>query len=239
MNCPGIDESLLREIEVKDAVARRRVVRLLEPLQPSRTRGRCSSACSSSSRAGEDEMVVGDRRLPRVDRVAAGDLVERVNRKRRGAVGGRKQIGVDAAASSPGRSSRAALVDAMRPDDLLRRRHARARAPAAGNSIDRLPSRPRRGTRGVRSRRCRRFGGSRLPSASAAPGRSVLPCVTFDRRRDDGIEFELVAVARIGNRLRTLHHLQTEVERVAAEDVAHVVAADDRPSRGRLLRRPL
>ena len=42
-----------------------------------------------------------------------------------------------------------------------------------------------------------------------------------------GIERELVAVARVGDRLGALHDVQPEIERVAAEDVAHVVAADD------------
>ena len=42
-----------------------------------------------------------------------------------------------------------------------------------------------------------------------------------------GIEAELVAVARIGDRLGALHDVQPEVEAVAAEDVPHVVAADD------------
>ena len=45
--------------------------------------------------SGEDKMIVGDRRLPRIDRGAAGDLIERVNRKRRGAVRCRQQVGVD------------------------------------------------------------------------------------------------------------------------------------------------
>ena len=40
------------------------------------------------------------------------------------------------------------------------------------------------------------------------------------------IEAELVAIARVGDRLRTLHDVQAEIERVPAEDVAHVAAAD-------------
>ena len=51
---------------------------------------------SSIALAGEDEVIVGDRRLPRIDGVAAGDLVERVDRERRGAVGRRQQVGIDA-----------------------------------------------------------------------------------------------------------------------------------------------
>src|SRR5436190_1536639 len=76
---------------------------------------------NTTRRACEDEVVVGDRSLPREDRVPAGDLVERVDRERRCAVRGRQQVGVDAqrgAARDAGR-----FVDAMRPDDLLGRRH--------------------------------------------------------------------------------------------------------------------
>ena len=42
-----------------------------------------------------------------------------------------------------------------------------------------------------------------------------------------GIEAELVAVPRIGDRLRTLHHVQPQVQRVASEDVAHVSPQHD------------
>ena len=42
-----------------------------------------------------------------------------------------------------------------------------------------------------------------------------------------GLERESIAVVRIGNRFWALHDVQTQVERVAAEDVAHVGAADD------------
>ena len=39
--------------------------------------------------AREDEVVVGDGRLSRIDRVAASDLIERVNGERRSSVRGR------------------------------------------------------------------------------------------------------------------------------------------------------
>ena len=42
--------------------------------------------------------------------------------------------------------------------------------------------------------------------------RSVLPCVTLRAARDDRIERELVAVAGVGDGLRALHDVQTEVE---------------------------
>jgi len=41
------------------------------------------------------------------------------------------------------------------------------------------------------------------------------------------LERELVAVFGVGHCLRALHDLQPEIEGVAPEDVAHVVAADD------------
>ena len=42
-----------------------------------------------------------------------------------------------------------------------------------------------------------------------------------------GVERELVALLRVEHRLGALHHVQPEVEGVAAEDVAHVVTAHD------------
>src|SRR5439155_9633361 len=66
------DESLLREIEMEDAVARCCVIRLLEAL---RFRERAADARLPLVvfAAGENEMMVGDRGLPWRDRVAAGD----------------------------------------------------------------------------------------------------------------------------------------------------------------------
>ena len=91
----GHHERLLRKVEVEDAVARRRVVRLLDAVEP-RELPADRRLLVVVVFAGEDEVIVGDRRLARQDRVPAGDLVEGVNRERRGAVGGRQQIGVDA-----------------------------------------------------------------------------------------------------------------------------------------------
>ena len=54
-------------------------------------------------------------------------------------------------------------------------------------------------------------------------GSYVLPCVTLTICRVAGSKRELVAVARVGHGLGTLHDVQAEVEGVAAEDVAHVV----------------
>ena len=79
---------------MKDAVAGRRVVRLLEAVA-ARERAADARLLLVVVAPGEDEVIVGDGGLPRVDRVAAGDLVEGVNRKRRGAVGRRQQIRVD------------------------------------------------------------------------------------------------------------------------------------------------
>ena len=95
MNWPGQHEALLGKIEVKDAVAGRGVVRLLQPV-PLGERAADRRLLLVLGLAGEDEVIVGDRRLARIDEVAAGDLVERVDRERRRAVGGRQQIRVDA-----------------------------------------------------------------------------------------------------------------------------------------------
>ena len=114
----------------------------------------------------------------------------------------------------------------MRPHDLLGRRH-----PAR-----RLGVRPfrARAAAATDSRNSRRPDGE---DAAAAPDLLLL------RRERDGlvgaaqrlvrepararIEGEDVAVLRVGDGLRTLNDVQAEVERVAPEDVAHVVPADD------------
>ena len=66
---------------------------------------------------GEDEMVVRDGRLPRKDRVAAGDLIERVNGERRRAVRRRQQIRVDAQRGAW--PDLGGLIDAVSPGNLL------------------------------------------------------------------------------------------------------------------------
>ncbi len=168
-------------------------------------------------------MVVGDRRLTRIDE-ATRDLVERVDGKRRSAVRCGQEIGIHA--KRVARLQRALLlVHAMRPDDLF-----------GGGQIasDRVI--------GKLDKRMTLDRGAEL----APPGRddSTGPAkfVLFGRERfrvvdlalgDVGdlsrvwIERELVVVARVGDRLGTLHHVQPEIQRVAAKDVAHVVAADD------------
>src|SRR5207245_4956301 len=79
------DERMLGKIEVKNPVARRRVERLLDAVQL------CKRAADRRLLlvvflAREDEVIVGDRGLARIDRIAAWDLVERVNRGWRRAV---------------------------------------------------------------------------------------------------------------------------------------------------------
>ena len=58
-------------------------------------------------------------------------------------------------------------------------------------------------------------------------GSYVFPCVTLVIRRVTGSNEKFVAVARVGDGLRALDDVQAEIEGVAAEDVAHVVAGDD------------
>ena len=171
---PRHHQPLLGKVEVEDAVARRRVVRLLDAVQRARTRGRSPVCLSSSSLAGEDEVIVGDRRLPRIDRVAAGDLVEGVDRKRRGAVRRRQQVGVDAQRrarasdpsaadpcrrGAPRRSARSSSSGAR-----ARRRASRSTARVATDAAELAPARPRR------CRRSRRISSSFGDSGTGVVG---------------------------------------------------------------------
>ena len=93
--------------------------------------------------AGEDEVIVGDGRLPRIDRVAAGDLVEGVDRKRRGAVRGRQQIGVDAQRRA--RRDRAPILSTRCAQTICSvDRHAARLRRGSGHSIARRDRRPTR-----------------------------------------------------------------------------------------------
>ncbi len=224
----GQHQALLRKIEVEDAVARRRVVRLLEAVRR-RERRANRRLLVVLGLAGEDEVVVGDRRLARTHRPAAGDLVERVDGERRRAVGGGQQVGVD----TDGRArlelaSSQRFVHPVRPDDLFRRGHV-ARKRVIGKLDDRR-----------RAARNHRRGQLALAEGEDA---AALANLVFLRRERHGVirpalrdvhdlarrrvERERVAVARIGDGVRALDDVQTEIERVAPEDVAHVLAADD------------
>ena len=219
---PGHHQALLGKIEVKDAVARRRVVRLLDAVQ-ARELAADRRLLVVVVLAGEDEVIVGDRGLARIDRVAAGDLVERVDRKRRGAVRGRQQIGIDA--------QRRAGLDLGDPC----RRDAPRRSARWSSSVRARPDRPvdrRRASTDVRNSRrptakmppLRRISSSFGVSGTGLVGLALRDVGELPRHR---IERELVAVLRVGDGLRALHDVQAEVEGVAPEDVAHVVAADD------------
>ncbi len=182
--------------------------------------------------AGEDEVVVGDRGLARVDGVAAGDLVEGVDGERRGAVGGRQQVGVDAQRRAG--HDVGVLVHAVRPDDLLGGGHRPRARSASGHTISGVRSTDERNSRRPTAKMPPLW---RISSSFALSGTGVyvLPCVTLTSCARHGIEGELVAVLRVGHRLGALHDVQAEVERVAAEDVAHVVAADDHHLEAHLL----
>ena len=207
---------------MEDAVAWRRVIRPLDPML-ARELATDPGLLVVVRLAGEDEMIVGDRRLPRIDGAAAGDLIERVNRKRRGAVGRRQQIGVDAERRA--RPDVRVLVHPVRPDDLLRSRHA---ARHIGRRKDHL--------RLALDRRSEFAAADREDAAALADlvllgrqrNRRVAPVLRDVRDLARGrVERELIAVTRIGDRLGALDDVQAEVEGVAAEDVAHVPAADD------------
>jgi hypothetical protein len=216
------DQPLLGEVEVEDAVARRGVVGLHHPV----ARGELPTDRRLPVvrlDAGEHEVIVGDRRLARADRVTARDLVHRVDRERRRAVGGGQQVGVDAQ-----RLARPHLdvpVDAVRPDDLLRRRQPSGR-PLVGPVDDRFAL-----------DRLAELASADCEDAAGAPdlvllGRQRQRLVALALRLvgqppRDRVERELVVVPSVGDRVGALHDLQPEVERVAAEDVTHVLAGDD------------
>src|SRR2546430_11763991 len=84
----------------KDAVTGRRVVRLADAVQFGKFAPNRRLLVVGIS-AGEDEVIIGDRRLAGKDRGAAGDLVESVDRKRRPAVGFRKAIATDPDGNAP------------------------------------------------------------------------------------------------------------------------------------------
>ena len=173
-------QPLLGKVEMEDAVAGRRVVRLLDAVMR-RELAADRRLLLVVVLAGEDEVIVGDRRLPRVDRVAAGDLVEGVDRERRGAVGGRQQIRVDAQRRAR-RRPRPILVDAVRPDDLLGRRHA---PRALADPASRLT-----GARSTDARNSRRPDGE---DAAAPPD---LLFLRRERHRLVGLPLRLVRRAR-------------------------------------------
>src|SRR5262249_43962816 len=144
--------------------------------------------------AGEYEVIVGDGRLPRIDRVAAGDLVEGVNRERGRPVGRGQEIRVNAKRRP--RRDLGVLVDAVRPHDLLGRRRA-----TRGRRI--RPLDPRRALEGRLE-----FAAADGEDAAAAPD---LVFLRAERDRLVGlllrlvgqpprrwIEAELVAVTSIG-----------------------------------------
>jgi len=66
----GDNEPLLGKVEVKDAVARRGVVRLLDAVQLGEA-GADRGLLVVVGPSGEDEVIVRDGRLARIDRVAA------------------------------------------------------------------------------------------------------------------------------------------------------------------------
>ena len=219
----GKHEALLGEIEVKDAVTWCGVIRRLQFLL---ARERAPDACLLVVvlTSGEHEVIVRDRRLPRVNRAAASDLVEGVDRKRRGAIRRWKQISVDTQRVA-GLELPLLLVHPMRPDDLLCRRH-RTRTRRIGKLDDR-----------------RSFDRAAQLSPSNGNNAAALSKLVFlgsERHRVVGsilrdvgelsrfrIEREFIAVACVFDRLRALHDVKTEVEGIAAEDVAHIASAHD------------
>ena len=154
--------------------------------------------------------------------MAAGDPVESVDGERRRAVRCRKQIRVDPDGGA--RSEVRTLVDAVRPDDLLRGGH-----PSGLAGIGPLDERRRldRSPELAPPGRDDSTDAANLVLLRREGNRLVRPVLRQVLQPPGArIEDELVAVSRVGHRLAALHDVQAEVDRVAPEDVAHVVAAD-------------
>ncbi len=219
---------------MKDAVAGRRVVRLPDAV-PAREFPADGGLLLVRFLSGEDEMVVRDGRLPREDRVAAGDLVERVDGEGSRSVGSGEQVREDPE-RRPGPDLRVP-VHAVRPDDLLGRRHA-PRGPRVRPEDPRLP-----------------LDGRAELAAPHGEDAAAPPDFLFLFRERDGlvalrarfvrqaprprVEAQRVAIARVRHRLRALDHVEAEVEGVPSEDVPHVGAADDDELEARFLGDPL
>ena len=210
---------------MENAVARSRIVGLSDVVQ-SREFTTDSCLLVVGVDAGENEVIVGDSRLPGIDGATPGYLVERVNRKRCSTVRSWEEVGVDAQGHARRQVGRPKiLVDAMRPDDLLGRRHSRG------------------GVRlGPVHDGARQHGLAELAPANREDTATSADLFLLWRQRDrivrlalrdvsqlprERIERELVPIAGVGDSLRALDDVQTEIEAVAPEDVAHVLAADD------------
>ena len=175
--------------------------------------------------AGEDEMIVRDGGLTREHRVPACNLVERVNRERRRPVRRGEQVGIDAQRDARPHHIVRAFVNAVGPHNLLGGCQA-----AGGFGIGPLDAR-----HGV-DRACE------LAPAGGEDASRAANLVFLRRQRNRlvcflarligqpprlRLEAELVAIARVRHRLGTLDDVETEIQRVTAEDIAHVVATDD------------
>ena len=164
---------------------------------------------------GEDEVIVGDRGLPGTDG-APGDLPERVNRERRGAVRSGQQVRRDQDALSHRDGGPA--VHPVRPEDLLG--HGEAVALLRPGPLDHrlgldggeeLATARRQDAAGPPEVRFPRGEGLRVVGAPEGIVHQL------PRRR---IEGEPVPVPGVLGRGGAFEHLEPEVEGVPAEDVA-------------------
>ena len=183
---------------------------------------------------GEDEMIAGEGGLAGENAPTAGDPVEGVDGEGAGAVGGGEEVGVDPEGLA--RLDLRAPVHPVGPDDLLGRgqpgRGLKIRELDAGNGTQRLQEiETPNGEDPAASADLFLFGreGKRLV---------LLPLGGVGKSPRFHVETELVAVARVGDRLGALNDLESQVEGVPAEDVPHIIPADDDHLETRLLGDP-
>ncbi len=176
-------------------------------------------------------MIAGDGRLAGMDQLAPGDALEGINGKRGGAVGGGQKVGIELQGGP--RPHWLAAVHAVGPDDLLGGGHG---AGLVGVGPNQLGLSAHRGGQLTPAQGEDASGGSDL-LLHRRQGQGLIALLSgqVHQAATDRVELEAIALAGVLNSLGRLHHVQSQVERVAPKDVAHGVAAHDDQVQARLL----
>jgi len=175
-------------------------------------------------------MIVRDGGAPRSDVAAADDLAKGVDGKGRRSVRSGKKVRVHFERGA--RLDLRTLVHTVRPDDLLRARHAPCGRAVREHDVHGLNARPV-------------FPSPDLEDA-AAPADFLflwrerhrfvaLPLRAVPERPRRGIEFEFVPVLCVGDGFRALDEVKAQVQRVPTKDVPHARPAYDDHRASRLL----